>query len=377
MTGVQTCALPISPGRAENILYTTGYLIAGAVMISFFHLVFSNLVSSSNINFESYRVLELSWFSIVGFVAVLLLLLVPVFFVFKVFSNAGSQKVHVVILSAGLSLTALFLFFHDDLTTLFTMALFWLAVSLGIWISVRQNAGLFNTIAILALITGIYSLRFITILSDEKTTRNLKIQAVSFSTENDPEAEHLLLDTWSLISADTLLRDMMSAESFNKDREDVDRIRDHINDTYFGGYWGNYNFNIVLCSNEELLRIGTGRSIMENCFGFFDTRIRMNGHRLTGTEFYFIDSQGGRAYYLGRLYFDAGKGITNGLFIELYSDVNIFQPGYSELLLDKKYHKYAGLKDYSFSKYINGEIVLRSGEFPYDKTDAEIGRAHV
>ena len=362
---------PKTPGRAKNILYTTIYMIAGAVMISLFHMVFSNLISSSNINFESYRVLELSWFSIAGFVAVLLLLLVPVLFIFKIFSKAASMKVHVVVLSAALSLTALLLFFHDDLTTLFTMALFWLAVSLGIWISVRQNAGVFNTIAILALITAIYSLRFITILSDEKTTGNLKIQAVSFSTENDPEAEHLLLDMWPLISADTLLRDMMLTDSFNQDREDVDRISDYINDAYFGGYWGNYNFNIVLCSNEELLRIGTGDTFMENCFGFFDMRIRMNGHRLTGTEFYFIDSQGGRAYYLGRLHFNAGKGITNGLFIELYSDVNIFQPGYSELLLDKKYHKYTGLKEYSFSKYINGEIVLRSGEFPYDKTDAD------
>ena len=41
------------------------------------------------------------------------------------------------------------------------------------------------------------------------------------------------------------------------------------------------------------------------------------------------------------------------------------------MLLDKKYHGYAGLKDYSFAKYINGEIVLRTPEFPYDKTDAE------
>jgi signal transduction histidine kinase len=59
------------------------------------------------------------------------------------------------------------------------------------------------------------------------------------------------------------------------------------------------------------------------------------------------------------------------LFIELYSDVNVLTPGYSELLLDNRYHKYAGLKDYSFAKYINGENVLRTEGFPYDKTDAE------
>ena len=71
------------------------------------------------------------------------------------------------------------------------------------------------------------------------------------------------------------------------------------------------------------------------------------------------------------MFYKTGKNITNGLFIELYSDVNVFQPGYSELLLDKKYHGYAGLKDYSFAKYINGEIVLRTGDFPYNKTDAD------
>ncbi len=109
----------------------------------------------------------------------------------------------------------------------------------------------------------------------------------------------------------------------------------------------------------------------ENCFSFFDKRIKRDGHKLTGTEFYFLDNQGGRSYYLGRMYFKTDKSHTNGLFIELYSDVNIFQPGYSELLLDKKYHGYSGLKDYSFAKYINGRIVLSTGEFPYDKTDAD------
>ena len=51
--------------------------------------------------------------------------------------------------------------------------------------------------------------------------------------------------------------------------------------------------------------------------------------------------------------------------------MDAFQAGYSELLLDKNYKGYVKLKDYSFAKYINGNLVLRTGEFPYDKTDAE------
>ena len=162
---------------------------------------------------------------------------------------------------------------------------------------------------------------------------------------------------------------MMRVESFDKDN--AEKISNYLEDTYFTGFWKNYHFSAYPCDNEEPLQIGAGSEQSQNCFSFFDERIKGNGHRLTGTNFYFVDNQGGRSYYLGRYYYNSGKSKINGLFIELYSDVNVLTPGYSELLLDNRYHKYAGLKDYSFAKYINGENVLRTEGFPYDKTDAE------
>jgi hypothetical protein len=45
---------------------------------------------------------------------------------------------------------------------------------------------------------NIYSLVVLTVLSETKTNENMKVQALSVSTENDPEAEHLLLDMWLL-----------------------------------------------------------------------------------------------------------------------------------------------------------------------------------
>ena len=186
---------------------------------------------------------------------------------------------------------------------------------------------------IFSLIFGLYSLYFITMLSEAKTTENLKIQAVSFSTENDPEAEHLLLDLWPEMEKDTSLNNMMKAEQF--DKENFEKISNYVQDTYFTGFWKNYHLNLWPCQNDQPLQIGSGTEMSQNCFSFFDDRIKRDGHRLTGTNFYFIDNQGGRSYYLGRLYYKSGKNKTNGLFIELYSDVNVFQPGYSELLLDK------------------------------------------
>jgi len=358
-------------GRTGTIILSILLMLAGTFAVSIFQYLFIQLISTPNISFESYKVLELSWYSVAGFVSILLLLLFPVFILLRIFDKDIVQKWYELLISLIISLTLIIIIHYDDHKALIPLCIFWSAMVISVWLTYRRSSGLFSTTVILSLLFGFYSLYFITNLTEEKNTENLKIQAISLSTENDPEAEHLLLDIWPGISSDTILRNMMAHESYNAHSENVDKIYNYISQTYFVGYWGNYNLSIVLCSNDEMLRIGSDKTFMENCFGFFDSRIKMDGHQLTGTEFYFIDNQGGRAYYLGRLFYKTGRRITHGLFIELYSDINVFQPGYSELLLDKKYHKYAGLKDYSFAKYVNGEIVLQTGDFPYDKTDKD------
>ena len=353
----------------KNYLILTGLLFAGLLLLSMFQWVFSKLVSTSNINFETYKVLELNIFSLTGFAALFLLLLAPVFYLLKIFRSVTHLSTRTVIFSLITSTAVPSIIFYDMPGTVFPLTIFYFALSLSIWISVKKDIGLFNMTVILSLITGVYFLYFITILSEKKTTDNIKIQAVSFSTENDPEAEHLLLDLWPGMEKDTVLARMMKVEYFDKD--DVDKISDYLQNNYFTGFWKNYHISIYQCQNDQNLQVGTSGEQSQNCFSFFDERIKRNGHRLTGTNFYFIDNQGGRSAYLGRIYYRSVGNKTNGLFMDLYSDVNILTPGYSELLLDKKYHGYAGLKNYSFAKYINGELVLQTGEFPYNKNDAE------
>jgi signal transduction histidine kinase len=353
----------------KNILFLSVILIAGAFILCLYQWILNKLISTSNVNLETYKVLELNMFSIAGFASIFLLLLVPVLCLFKIFQSVRLFSTGTIIFSAIISFIVPALFFYNKPGTLIPLVIFYCVLVVSIRISTKRNLGPFRITVILSLISGVYFLYFITILSEKKTTENLKIQAVSFSTENDPEAEHLLLDLWPVLEKDTTLTSMMRVEYFKNDN--VEKISNYLEDNYFTGFWKNYHFSIYLCHNDQPLQIGSGNEKSQNCFVFFDERIKRDGHRLTGTNFYFLDNQGGRSYYLGRSYYNSGKNKTNGLFIELYSDVNVFQPGYSELLLDKKYNGYAGLKNYSFAKYINGEMVLTTGEFPYDKTDAE------
>ena len=356
--------------RPLGILRVTILLIPGALLFALYQKVFSHLIFNSNINFETFKILDLTFYSLGGFISLVLLAFVPFLYTLKIIKAAENTRTINVIAGAAVSSLPFLFFFYKSPELLIPQITFYLLLIMAILFLFRSRSGLFNRIVVLSLIFGIYSLYIITLQSERKTDENVKIQLVTYSTENDPYAEHLLLDMWPELSRDTVLRRLMNVVDYFE-KSDVDRITELLHNKYFTGYWGNFTFNIVLCMRNDSLRIGETNPTYEDCFTFFDEKVKTSGHQLTGTGFYFIYNKLGRSNYFGRILFDYGGGRVNGLFIDLYNDINVFQPGYSELLLDKKYHSYARLGEYSFAKYINGNLVLSTGDFTYDKTDAD------
>jgi signal transduction histidine kinase len=344
-------------------------LVISVLLSVVFNYIFQQLISISNISFEPYKVLDLSIYSLIGITSVILLFLLPVFFMFKIISVIQDLKPVAVIFPVLTSSLLFLIFFFMGSAHILVLSLFWYVLFAAIWFGFRRKTGKFNMTVIFSVLFGLFSIYYLLILSEKKNVENIKVLAVSYSSENDPEAEHLLLDIWPALSSDTTLKSMLSNELTGQELDD--KIFTQLHETYFGGYWGNFKLNIVTCRNDDPLSIGLENKMVESCFDFFNERIRKDGHQLTGTDFYFLENQGGRSCYVGRLFFNLPGNKKNGLFIELRSDVDAFQAGYSELLLDKNYKGYVKLKDYSFAKYINGNLVLRTGEFPFDKTDAE------
>lgn len=353
--------------HGKKFLTTTIFLIPSALLFLFYNSVFSHLILNSNINFETYKILDITLLSLAGFVSATLLFSAPFLYLLKVLRSSGITDFSQLILPVIISILVFPPFMLQQPLMIAAVIVFYIASFAAIFIMNRWKTGTFNRSVIFSLITAFYLLTAITLLSEQKAEDKVKIQLVSYSTENDPTAEHLLLDMWPVISTDSTLRKMMDVTFFQKD--DVDRISDYLHDRYFNGFWGNFSINVILCMRNDSLRIADTGEIYDDCFRFFSNKILKQGNRLTGTEFYFMENKQGRSNYLGRLFFNFSSGRISGLFIDLYSDINVFQPGYSELLLDKKYHSYARLKNYSFAKYINGDLALRTGDFPYNKTD--------
>jgi len=355
--------------RFKKYFILTGFLVISILLLVVIISIFRQFISCSNISLEPYKVLDLSVYSLIGLCSIIFLLLLPVLYLLKIVEICQKIDIMIITLSVLTSSLVFLLFYYLKSGNIPVLALFWFVLVSAIWIGFRRKAGKLNMTVIFSVLFGLFSTYFLLVLSEKKNVENIKILDVAYSSENDPEAEHLLLNIWPALSADTTIKSMLSKKLTGQELDD--KIWAYLHETYFGGYWANFKMYIVTCSNNSPLRIDSENKTVENCFDFFDERIRKEGHRLTGTEFYFLENQGGRSYYEGRLFFKLPGNITNGLFIELNSDVDAFQAGYSELLLDKNYQGYSKLKDYSFAKYINGNLVVSTGDFPYDKTDAE------
>jgi len=363
------------PLRIHDIESITGrialisvFLVTGVIIFLACHLTFAKLIFDSNIVFEPYRVLELTPGTLAGYITIMVLISVPVIFLIKVVMESAdclSRKVLTGLFVVSLIFMGLvaLLMRTDSLV----LMIFYASMLPATWFSLMKKTITFNLILFVSVFFSLYALYYVINLSEQKSLEQRKVLAVAYSTEHDPVAEHLLIDMWPSLSSDTILRKMVCREFATQN--EIDTITHYLHNAYFGGYWGNFYLNLVSCRHDSPLWISSEERMIDNCFDFFRERVEKYGHLITGTGFYFLEGQGGRAYYLGRIFYDLPDGGKKGVFIELYNDIDSYQEGYSELLLDKKYQGYSRLKYYSFAKYINGKRVLRTGDFPYDKTD--------
>ncbi|MFO7574138.1 MAG: hypothetical protein R6W67_03165, partial [Bacteroidales bacterium] len=345
-------------------------LIPATVMIIAIHQVLITMVAHTNLTFEGYRISQVNFLSVMGITSLFFLLLAPCFYILKVLRILSLTKFHIAVLAILINLIIFVFASRIDISTGFILALFYLVLVLLLWFYATNRMGIYNLSAFFSIIVALYATWFITQISEKNEIESLRVSAVSLATNYDPVAEHLLIEMDSRLREDTLLKTILSKRYF--DQDDAELVSDYLRDAYFVGYWINYDFSVVICNESSSLLIDDGDDIAEDCFSFFIERAHEEGQSVTGTSFYFLDNKSGRPFYLGNFYFDAPTGSKNGLFIELYSYVSAFREGYPELLTDEEYMRPVRLKGYSLAKYIDGDLVINTGEFSYPKRDNDI-----
>ena len=93
-------------------------------------------------------------FSVAGFVSVFLLLLVPVFYLFKIFQSVRLLSTETVIFSIIISLVVPLLFFFNKPGTLIPLAIFYCVLVVSTWLSTNRNLGPLSITVIFSLISA-------------------------------------------------------------------------------------------------------------------------------------------------------------------------------------------------------------------------------
>jgi len=335
---------------------------------SFIFFVFSRLIHllilNSNIHFRIFEIIEVDIFTVISIAAAAMILVGFSIYLLRLVRFCKSLPFKTVIPSLITAILILCILHILSGQHPLIPALAYLLLVLQAWFFRSDRSRLINISVTFAVITAAYSAYVIPELTFQKETENLKVISANFSNQNDIYGEALLLDLWPELEADSLIPGIMNHDFLSS--EEVNRVYSYLDSVYFTGYWDNYDRIYTICEDDSPLFFEADTQRVENCFAFFRGRVKELGVPVTDSNLVFLDNNSGRPYYLGCLYYQRNDGNQNGLFIELVNLVRYAQTGYPELLLDKEYDKQANTGGYSIAKYINGSLVLQTGDYPFD-----------
>jgi len=201
-------------------------------------------------------------------------------------------------------------------------------------------------------------------IQKEESNRELLIDNLSFRLmrDEDPVAEMYLTEIENQISHDVTLMRLLANPELNPDA-----IRNHLVKFYFFGFWNRYEMQLIPCWPMGNLYIHETGEVY-NCYNYFFELLENYGYPIEGSNhFNYLDNSPGQVSYFGVFrFFPHNPALETTLFIQLYSKPFYEGLGYPELLISDSELAHLNLfEDYSYAKYINGNLVKRSGNFVF------------
>jgi two-component system, NtrC family, nitrogen regulation sensor histidine kinase NtrY len=330
------------------------------------HLIFSNLILHSTINFETYKVASLTIYSLIGLsiaamqFASLLLLVNKMLSICTNRCRFDRLLITFVVVNTLIFITLYLFHYKFDLGSHLT---FLLLFSFLAFMRYRQiHLGGYAPLAFMVIFFSVYAVYFITYYSRQRSMENMRVMAENLAAQHDPVAEYLLEDISSRLHRDEILTNYL----FNW-KVPLEQIFNHLQSNYFNGFWGKYKLGFIDCHpNTTIIREEGPFQQQQNCYSFYHDMVEGGSMKLPRSDFYFRDIQNGKINYLGWITYNRpGRKNEITLYIELESRLIAEELGYPELLLDKKYQKNKLLEEYSYAKYFKNQLLTQYGSFQY------------
>jgi len=348
-----------------SIKYKTVWaIVISSLMWGLFIVVdglFASLVMHSTVTFETYRIFNISIYSILGYTAISFWIVSFLLFAdlwIKAFQTHLDLFKIVVTSLSGFIVALAFSYLAGAIPSYYGIAWAILTFCFILWFRYRGVRMSISWFLVLISVLALYSVTLVSDYSFRKDQDVRKVLAINLSNERDPVAEMLFGNLEKRLQSDTLIHHYLE----DVQKHDIEMFG-YLQKAYFNGYFKKYDFRATVCfPGSDLIMDNTDHKV--DCNGFFNDMISVYGIGIPSTSFYFLNLQNGRISYVG--YAECNhKSRTSRLYIELDSKLNREQLGYPELLIEGNLLTRSKLSAYTTAKYHQNQLIAQTGDYPY------------
>jgi|GEM_PF-632323 len=325
------------------------FIITNGLLISYNKQFLLN-----NSSFSHYGIIDLLFFA---FLSLIIFLWTDAAAQFLKSSRLKFTVAGLVVLFYGL-VCALIFPLEIDILLLSWISFVFLVVIL-VYFSFNENPYLF---AIFVLLVLAASNAFLYNHVKQKVRNgHQEITASLLSQRNDPYFEFQFRTISHEILTDSTLRKTLISNRL----KDENKISQYIENKYFRDKFDSYTKQFTFCRPKQLLQIQPGNQIIP-CDQYFESLPRKIVQKTKDYTLSLISNNQENIYYLATFHFqNIGKmGRNLNLYIEFLANFMPGGVGYPELLIDS-HQKVLQLTGYSFSRYYDGILQYKFGDFPY------------
>jgi two-component system, NtrC family, nitrogen regulation sensor histidine kinase NtrY len=328
--------------------------------------VLESLVAGSKIPFDIYKVQNLTVFTLIGIYIISLIFagfknIIDVSL--KYLSEITTYQTFSITSGAVVLISGLLVYFLKISVSYSSIAMVAILLGLISYIVFRGKPyHIYTQTLVMAVFSAFTVIIFYQTL-EIKDKNNGSVLVSKMVIEQDLVAEQLLKEINDNLGRDDevrkLLEDYATGVNLNQDM-----VFDFIKKKYFKGYLEKYDLEIGLCGTTEYF---SENNKLFNCKGYLESEVqKKSGKKINDINFYFIDKQDGSVGYTGSVdYILPNDSLRASLFVNLSSRAFAVNYSYPQVLLEKRTYDQMLNFEYSYAKYINNQLMNKTGQFNY------------
>ncbi len=349
-------------------LYIFGYVLVSYIYFSFISGIISSFIINSSFSID---IQDIAGFSIFKLSAHILIGILFSSFIFltdhfiRLISRLTNSKMTILsTLFFTVLIFSLNYYINNELNLLQIFTFLALLITLVLIRNYNQDYSYYAVVSLIFIFSLFFVLfEYNNIQKKEQITQKQLIDQLA--NERDEMAERFLREINDRLVNDTILINQITTISINQDIV----IHDYLVRKYFYGFWEKYDISQILCGNSELYKIENQAA---NCQGYFNEKFNNFGENVENTNFWFLNDKSGKIIYTGVINVPTAidkRELT--LYITLNEKLISKSLGYPKLLIDKSTLTNSEYENYSYAKYNNGILSVKSGKYFYDLIDKD------